>query len=165
MRDGEHDRDAMSDLVTLRERRASDLNFIRSSWLKSAAALCPLPAIARPAFYAVHWDVVHGLLERADTRLVIACAREHEDQILGYACAAPEIQAFHWAYVKAPFRGQGIARALVHAALDGASKGGIVATHTFPAALVARLAPRGWEFRPHLAFYLALGRDKTTEAA
>ncbi len=113
------------DLVDFRERCADDLNFIRSSWLKSYAPTVRR-VVPRDTFMALHWEVAMGLIDRPNATVVIACAKSGEGdtddekaskrhQIIGWA--AGELQAsrawFHYVYVKDAFRRGGIAKALV----------------------------------------------------
>lgn len=149
---------SLPDIVSIRDMRDADLNFIRSSWLKSYSSYCPCPD--PKAFFPVHWDVVMGLMDRADAKIAIACASDDEDHILGWACAEPRIQVFHWAYVKSAVRYQGIGKALIARVLDGSKSGGIVATHVAGSDLMATMVKRGWVFRPQVAFYLALRGSK-----
>jgi GNAT superfamily N-acetyltransferase len=149
----------MTDLpenVVLRPVRESDLNFIRSSWLKSYRPLYTM--VPNPVYYAVYHGVVEGLLARPTSRTVVACASDHDDHILGYACAEPTEQRFHWAYVKEPFRRIGIGRALVRDALVGAAPGGgVIVTHTLPDGIAKLVVGEmGWSVRPALAMFFGL---------
>lgn len=141
--------------VSVRFAVETDLNFVRSAWLRSHRAHCEWAP--KGEYFALHHDVVEGLLVRGTTLLAVNAA--DEDQILGFVCGESrhETPILHYVYVKRAFRGNGVAMVLVSALLGGTPQE-IIATHS--------PAPRGWtptvarlprfKVRPTLAFYLGL---------
>jgi GNAT superfamily N-acetyltransferase len=141
----------------------SDRNFVRSAWLKSYRALCEWAP--REEYFALHHDVVEGLVERATARTVVACDKDDEDNLLGFACGEPHQTRplLHWCYVKSAFRHHGIARAMVDSVLDGSGSPERIVrtmTHQPPGSVSAKLRAAGWAIHPTLSFYLALEREK-----
>lgn len=159
------------DLVRLRPMREADLNFIRSSWLRSNARTIPDGLVGRDAYFALHWEVAMALLDRPRTRCVMAVSRDDEDHLVGWACgeAAEESRPVrglvHYAYVKKPFRRNGVARALVEEVLRAGPSSQVTATHLPTESMRERLEARGWVFRPQFAFYLAAEGEKGDQAA
>lgn len=153
------------DLVHLRPLRESDLNFVRSSWLKSNARTVR-GVVAQDDYYRLHWEIAMGLLDRPLVRAVVACSRDDEDQLLGWACgeaSTPRARALaHYVYVKRTFRGQGLARALVEDVLRGGSYADVTATHLPSEDMRRKLEALGWTFRPQFACYLAMGAGSGT---
>src|SRR5690349_14249049 len=99
------------DALTLRPMRAGDLNFIRSSWLKSYERSVR-GTVPSSSYFELHWEVVRGLLERPSVRVVVASERAAEDHLVGWACAEPGAPPphtrralAHYTYVKSAFRG------------------------------------------------------------
>lgn len=155
------------DLVDFRERCSDDLNFIRSSWLKSYAPTVRR-VVPRDTFMALHWEVAMGLIDRPNATVVIACAKAGEDdtdeekaskrhQIIGWAAGetAGARSWFHYLYVKDAFRRGGIGKALVRKVLGENPSDRVTATHLPNEKLRKRLESVGWSFRPQYAFYLA----------
>jgi len=143
---------ALLDLLDVRPMNDHDRNFVRSSWLRSNRARCEWAP--RSEYFRLHHDVVEGLLERSTT--LVACAKENPTQIVGWACG--EITdghpILHFAYVKRPFRNQGVAGHLVET-LCG-RRDGIVLTHQPAPSVSERVRALRWAVRPTLAFYLGL---------
>jgi len=87
---------------------AEDHNFILSSWLKSFRKYSlnknqPPEAI----YYKHHQEHIKDHLEES----FVAFNSDEPDQIIGWVCYSPG--TFHFAYVKAPFRGYGFGRQLI----------------------------------------------------
>lgn len=103
--------------ILLRRGIASDLAFIRNSWLRNyhehgeGARHVP-----NDVFFANngHWGVVDRCLREGQT---IVATTEGDDSILGWACwlIRSDVAAVHYVYVKAPFRRLGIASQLLTA--------------------------------------------------
>lgn len=158
---------ALLELVRTRPMRDGDKNFVRSSWLRSYRALCEW--VPQAEFFALHHDVIEGLLARHETRTVVAHAHDDEDHLLGWASGEPSTTRplIHWCYVKNTYRGNGIASRLTDAVLDGSGTPDRVArtmTHLPPFAMLSKLRGRGWAIHPTLAFYLALESGKESAA-
>lgn len=154
---------SLSDFVSVRDMREGDLNFIRSSWLRSNARTVPQALVPSDAYFELHWEVAMGLLERPAVRCVMATDPNDDDHLVGWACGEPAGAArrplLHFAYVKKPFRRHGVARLLVERAV-GAQLRDVTATHLPTEGLRQKLELRGWVFRPQFAFYLAAEAEK-----
>lgn len=155
----------MSDIdsmVRIRPMRDSDLNFVRSSWLKSYRRT--VPDVLNDVYFRLHWEVAMGLLDRPGVRSLVACSSADDDQLIGWACGEPGAGGkgralAHYCYVKHTFRGMGIARQLVSEVLSGGTSRDVTATHVPLEDMRKRLEGMGWIFRPQFAFYLAMERD------
>lgn len=101
---------------SFRSGTKADVPLVLDSWLDGWRKL---------EFGDVHPDrvfpaarrIVSALLQRPDTRLVVAHAEDMPDAILGYAVFTPPA-VLHWVYVKGMYRGIGLGRALVSEALS-----------------------------------------------
>lgn len=97
----------------IRPAQASDMNLIVGSWC--AQIRCGSHRYWPDWMFDLYRDqVVYPLASRHTT---VACAPNNDDQLLGYMCAEnavaiPQVLAVHMLYVKAPFRGYGIAQSL-----------------------------------------------------
>lgn len=95
--------------LLLRPGREGDLPLVYHSWLHTLREADPWGEISRTAYFRGQHAVIEGLLSRS--QLVVAALEDDQDQILGYAVAAPPV--LHWLYVKSLFRHYGVARALL----------------------------------------------------
>lgn len=115
----------------IREARPSDRAFVSHAWTESYRARV-MSKIEKEIS-----KLVHG------SRVLIACDRTDDDVLLGFAAMSDA--SLHYAYVKEPLRGEGIARRL----LEGAH----IDSYTFRTdAGISRLRPaeHGWEYRPRI---------------
>jgi len=130
--------------IAVRLARADDLAFIRNSWLRNYHEHGHLSHVPNGVFFSDdgHWGVVDRCLRGSAT--LVAHPEGDDDSILGWSCAAPGI--LHYAYVKAPFRRLGIARAL----LVMGPKPLTTCTHWTP--VIREWASRGraYTFNPYL---------------
>lgn len=112
----------------------ADVPFVLDSWLDGWRKL-EFPEVHPDRVFPAARRIVQALLQRPDTRLVVAHVDDTPDAILGYAVfTAPS--TLHWVYVKGLYRGAGIGRALVHEALSVDRKVTTVTTK-----------PRDWKVR------------------
>jgi len=98
--------------VTVRPAVASDLPFIRNSWLRNYHEHGPLSQVPNDVFFADagHWGVVDRCLK---VGVVLVAHPEGDDgAILGWLCGGPGA-TLNYTYVKAPFRKLGVARLLI----------------------------------------------------
>lgn len=101
--------DEVRELVTLRQGRPDDLAFVLDSWLQSYRDNNPeARALPRALFYSMHRRVVERLLARS--LVVVACAKDNPNHILGWAAYETEPGVLHYLYVKAAYRGHDISR-------------------------------------------------------
>lgn len=101
--------------IRLRLANDEDVPFIFNSWLKSYRTSNFSRSITNTVYFAEH----HKLLERIlkTNKVVIACRDDDPSQICGWACAGitDNIFTLHYIYVKHPFRGFGVGKALLNA--------------------------------------------------
>jgi GNAT superfamily N-acetyltransferase len=137
------------DFVAMAE---TDINFVRQSWLKSNRSRCGWAPKAE--YFALHHDVVEGLLARADTTLAVN--KNDPSQILGWVCAEKTngTPIVHYVYVKSAFRKNRLGSVLLNVAVGQGHD--FIATHAPPPDLIPALSARNIKVRPTLAFYLGL---------
>lgn len=113
----------MADFV-LRAARGEDLPFIFNSFLKSYRDAPAVSGVPNTLYY----DGQHALIERLlkDGKAIVACATDDPEQIMGYGIGGASV--IHWIYVKHPFRGFGIGKAL-EGALVGQAPEQVFYTH------------------------------------
>lgn len=101
----------MSDeLFAFRPMSKADEAFIYNSWLKSYRDSPTVRSVPNSLYFAAHHDVIEQLLSSPTANVIIACNPEDPEQIYGYGVG--DVGVIHWIYVKHPFRGNGLGRAL-----------------------------------------------------
>lgn len=99
-------------LWVLRPLTAEDIPFVFNSWLKSYRESPQVVGIPNTIFY----DKFHKVIEEIIPKSVTIVAHDPEDPKLIYGYIVVEYTGkdlvFHWAYVKHPFRGFGLGKAL-----------------------------------------------------
>ena len=101
-----------NDLFVIRDFKPEDVNFIYASWLRGLYyGESWFSLINKDKFMNHYHKVINFILNDKPTKVKIACLKEDNDVILGYAVVAPE--TLHWVFVKKSFRGIGIAKDLV----------------------------------------------------
>lgn len=104
-----------NELITYRPFREADMNFILDSWLKTLRVNNELYRLIDKEIYkAVYPKIVHNLVHTCITK--VACLKEDEDVIIGYACHSDE--TLHWVFVKNQWRGLGIMKDLLPQSLE-----------------------------------------------
>lgn len=103
----------MSD-VLIRNAVASDLNFIRRTWL---SGLMEFPSgLPKIIWDRAHREYVEGQLADPDNAVLIAAASDNTHEILGWVVARPDAR-LEWVHVrKGNVRGMGLAGLLLRAA-------------------------------------------------
>lgn len=96
-----------------RNLRPSDESFVYSSWLRSYRDSPAMAGVPNTVYYAEVHDCIENVLKRAT--VLVAANEADSDQILGYVVYEPGV--LYFTYVKHPFRGNGIGKALENAAL------------------------------------------------
>jgi len=100
------------ELVTIREGVSSDRPLILASWLKGLRyGNDSFLAMDSKAYFKNYHAFLEKLLDRPDTEVRIACLKDAPDVILGYSVGAGD--TLHWVFVKARWRGIGLANKLV----------------------------------------------------
>jgi hypothetical protein len=115
----------------IRDARPSDRAFVSHAWVESYRARL-MSKVEKEIS-----KLVHG------SRVLVACDNSDDDLLLGFVSMSD--RALHYAYVKEPLRGEGIARALI-----GSEP---IDSYTFRTdAGISRIRPaeRGWEYRPRI---------------
>lgn len=125
-------------MYRLRPARNEDFNFIANSYLKSYRTAPE----TRPMINDIYFPEYKSRLEHMARTgaILVACARDDDDQIFGYVITGQigQYPILHYVYVKFPFRKVGIGKALLTSALPELGQKLTVVTHQ----------PRNWE---HLA--------------
>jgi GNAT superfamily N-acetyltransferase len=106
--------DPGQDPVKIRQVVPGDLPYIYSTWLRDLrdADGGPLPD---DLFFQAHRSLLDRLLADENTVVLIACAADAPDEILGYVVAEPG-EVLWWVQTKKPLRGQGLAKRLLQEA-------------------------------------------------
>ena len=137
--------------IALRPATEADLPFIVSTWLESYIRSPATRRIPKQLFLGGHRRVVDRLV--AKRGVIVAHDPGDETVLYGWICWEWVPDAIHYLYVKETRRNQGVAHALIKAAvLDGP----LLVTHWTPACKRAR--DRGVDIRwePHLLTYAML---------
>lgn len=127
--------------VVYRPARDSDMPFIADSWRRSFEGSPAVHGANREHYRGELNRAIQSLTGRKGTTTTVACDREDDDVLLGFACFTGT--ELHYVYVRADFRQMGIARGLTEAAQ--------IATYTFRTLIGERRMRarlRGWEFTP-----------------
>jgi len=90
------------------------MDLVVGSWLRSYRKHVPL-TLDEIYFPGQQRLIMSILAATSETRLLICASSEHDDTILGWACADAQMRLLHYCHVKEPFRRLGIATML----LDG----------------------------------------------
>jgi hypothetical protein len=91
----------------LRAMKQDDLAYLKDSYKKSYK--CAEPHLPAHIFWPNADAEISNYLR--DVKVIIACAPDDEDYILGYALVEGDV--LHYAFVRTSCRGNGVARALV----------------------------------------------------
>ena len=95
--------------VVIRNAVMTDRSFVLSSWLKSYRKARYFDGWDNKRYYSDENGYQHRIkqiLNRVETRLVVAHFEEDPDEILGWAAGEPP-DGLHYVYVKQPFRNSG----------------------------------------------------------
>lgn len=152
----------MTALITYRPAAAEERPFILNSWLRSWHGTHYAGPLPDTEFYAAYHAAIEGLLSRPGTEALCAVdagAEVGDHSLFGYLVVergrapAPMQAVVHYAYVKEPFRRQGVFKSLLVAA--GISPRGPWA-YTYRTPIAGRLAKPGGPFaaavfQPNLA--------------
>jgi hypothetical protein len=107
----------------VRPLESGDGAFVFATWLNHLKGSSTYgKALERGAFFKTFHRTIEGLLKRPTCRTLVASPLGEPEIILGYLVtdAVGERPVVHFAFVKGPFRGHGVMRALWSASgLDG----------------------------------------------
>lgn len=98
--------------IAIRIMEPGDKNFILSTWLRSYKHSSSFAKrITNSIYYFFHHNIVTNILERPDTKVTVACNPQDPNVIYAYLVQGgfEDQVVVHYIYVKAPFRGLGIA--------------------------------------------------------
>ena len=100
--------------IRIRPAIIADIPFIFNSWLKSYRDSPSVRNIPNSIYFEAQHKLIEGVLGSPTLNIWVACQHDKEEQIFGYLVAEKmaEDMVIHFAYVKFPERGKGIARAL-----------------------------------------------------
>lgn len=93
-------------------KKADDEAYVVSHWLNGLRySNAFFDRIPHDIYFTNYSLIVNSILNRAKTRVLIACLIDDEDVILGFS--VHDHKAFHWIYIKPAWRAAGIAQALL----------------------------------------------------
>lgn len=124
---------------TVREGRATDVDFIVKSWRASYQDAPEVRGADRRHYRTEMSRRIAACL--TDGCALVACMEDDEDTILGFAVASSDRTVLHYVYVRLDARGIGVARELV-SRLD-------VGAYTHRAHKV-RSIPANWLYKPFI---------------
>ncbi len=98
----------------LRPLAEGDTSFIFSSFLKSCRDAPAFSEISNTIYYAKLHERIEMLLDDPQMHIVVACDPAEPNVVFGYAIGekVKDDLYIHWAYVKHPFRGFGLGKAM-----------------------------------------------------
>lgn len=97
--------------VSIRDMQPTDLNFILSSWCKSAYEQPLIAWVPKGTYMRLYHDYIEHALVSGHIRIRVACDPYETSQIFGWL--AFDDQAVHYVYVKLIYREQGIGQMLM----------------------------------------------------
>jgi len=141
--------------ILLRNANKRDVPFITNSWLKSFREYGYFNiSIGNRTYFMKHHMLLEELIPRSI--MIMAVNEENPDQILGWVCAEVVNTALviHYLYIKGPFRGFGIARALYEKLVAVEEPPMIISTHlTRQGRSIAKEKKiKGFVYDPYLMF-------------
>lgn len=88
--------------IVLRDPRADDQGYITSTWLKSMRHASRYNAMPSPRYFRIVGGQIDALLDRSDTRCLVAAFDDDLDRIAGWLVYTPVAGApvLHYLYVR-----------------------------------------------------------------
>lgn len=124
------DQDSKEAALSYRQSLPDDLNFIRSSWGSSYFMNNSYnKAVSADVFHKRHKKLRDEILERPTTQVLVACATDSPELIVGYVVTEAledDVSVIHYLYVKEAFKGEKIATELFK---RGAQSKRVIITH------------------------------------
>jgi Acetyltransferase (GNAT) family. len=121
--------------ATIRKAGTGDQGYICSTWLRSMmdGRISSRDDATRA--------IIDKVLDHHSTRVIVASSPTEPHKIRGWLCYSPlaSYALVHYLYVRAPWRGQGIGRALMHYAYPHWPGAQVVYTHDGPDSKVLAL--------------------------
>lgn len=104
----------MDHLVKIRDYQPADKNFVYASWLRGVYyGECGFKDVPKNVFMEAYHNYVEKILDSPAISVKVACLREDESVILGYAVLSTVTPTLYFVFVKQAWRKIGIAKALV----------------------------------------------------
>lgn len=108
----------LAKVYSMRKYTKDDANFVLATFLRGVyygdSELYPyIRLIPKDIFMKEYKKIALALLTSDNTTINVACLKDTPDVILGYSILSADYANIHWVYVKAAWRRQGIARALL----------------------------------------------------
>ena len=100
-------------LYAFRPGQHGDAHFLLSTWLKSYRNSAFAQRISNDVYFRGHQEQIATILGIEGTAVTVVCAKDDEDQILGYVVYNTLVPILHYAYVKYPFRNVGLGSLLI----------------------------------------------------
>jgi hypothetical protein len=105
----------VSDPVLIRNLAPGDVNFLFATWLRDLRD-ADASALPDDLWFAAHRSYIERQFADPKVKVLVACAADQPNEILGYIVAEPS-EVLQWVFVrKGPLRGQGLAKRLLEAA-------------------------------------------------
>jgi hypothetical protein len=102
-----------NELVTIRDYKKEDQNFIYSTWLKGLYyGEFWFSLIPKDIFMSEYHKVIDKIFNTSGCSVKVACLVEDPEVILGYSVLSSS-GALHWVFVKKIWRNIGVAKSLV----------------------------------------------------
>lgn len=119
--EGEGNKIQKKDLILIRAATLSDKNFIYATWLQGLYHGNDwFKEIPQDLYFENYQKVIDRILNRDSVFLTVACLKEDQDVVLGYAVLdrKQNKNILHWVYVKEAWRKIGLAKDLVPLKID-----------------------------------------------
>lgn len=101
-------------LYDIRDMKETDKAFIMATWLRGLYyGDSWFSQIPKHLFMNSYKRILEGYLYSTKTTVKVACLKEDQDVILGYAAYTYDEKALLWVFVKTAWRQQGIGKSLV----------------------------------------------------
>ena len=105
------------DLVTVRNVKMEDKNFIMATWLRGMFyGDTWFGQIPKDIFMTNYHKILEALVTAPTTTITVSCLLEDPDVILGYSVYTGK--KLHWVFVKSAWRSIGIAKSLIPQGVD-----------------------------------------------
>lgn len=101
-----------TDPVLIRNVSPGDVNFLFATWLRDLRD-ADASALPDDLWFTAHRAYIERLMADPDIKVLIACAADQPNEILGYVVAKPD-EVLQWVFVRKGLRGQGLAKRLLN---------------------------------------------------
>jgi len=101
----------VSDPVLIRNVAPGDLNFLFATWLRDLRD-ADASALPDDLWFTAHRAFIERQFADPAVKVLVACAADQPNEILGYVVAEPS-EVLQWVFVRKGLRGQGLAKRLL----------------------------------------------------